>query len=536
MYEKYFKGTRFLITFLIRQQRFKLLVWLVGLVGINIVVAKAYPDIYPDETSRMAAFMTMDNPAMKAMLGPGYELEQFVEGVGTLFANEMLLFSAIAVAIMNILLVGQATRGDEEDGRFEMIRALSVGRLAHSSAVLIVNIATNILLALLIGFGIGILGIEGMNVESSLLYGAVLGATGVLFASITAVFAQLTESSRTMTMYSFMVLIIAYLVRAIGDVDNETLSLISPLGWTVRTEVFAENNWWPVIALSVLAIILGIIAFYLHSIRDIGAGFIAPRKGKAHASKFLQSPLGFNMWLQRINIVAWAIGLLALSSSFGAILGDLELYFADLDIMEAYIDTESEYTMTEQFVTLIMAIMTLIGVIPVMMTVLKLKGEEKRNLTENIYSRAVSRVRVLGSYVILALFVSFIMQTMIAFGLWSTSEAVMENPLSFKTTFTSAYAYLPAIWVMTGLVISLVGAIPKMTGVIWVYFAYCFVVLYFSGLLDFPEWMNQLSIFEHVPRIPIDEMNFSVIVIMFLIAVGFTMVGFIGYRNRDIAG
>ena len=56
-----------------------------------MVVAKAYPDIYPDEASRMAAFMTMDNPAMKAMLGPGYELERFVQGVGPLFANEMLL-------------------------------------------------------------------------------------------------------------------------------------------------------------------------------------------------------------------------------------------------------------------------------------------------------------------------------------------------------------------------------------------------------------------------------------------------------------
>lgn len=297
-----------------------------------------------------------------------------------------------------------------------------------------------------------------------------------------------------------------------------------------------ENNWWPVILLCTFALLLWILAFYLHSLRDIGAGFIAPRKGKAYASKFLQTPLGFNIWMQKTNIIAWAIGLIALSGSFGAILGDLEVYFADIEIMEAYIDVESNYSLTEQFVALVMAIMTLIGVIPVVMTILKLKGEENRNLTENIYSRAVSRVRVLGSYVILAVIVSIIMQTMIALGLWSGSEAVMEEPLSFQTTFLSAYVYLPAIWVMTGLTISLLGVIPKLTSLIWFYFVYCFVVLYFSGLLDFPEWMNDLSIFEHIPQIPIDEMNVIVIIVLMMIAISFTVVGFVGYRKRDIIG
>src|SRR5690625_7641553 len=107
--------------------------------------------------------------------------------------------------------------------------------------------------------------------------------------------------------------------------------------------------------------------------------------------------------------------------------------------MEAYIDVESNYSLTEQFVALVMAIMTLIGVIPVVMTILKLKAEENRNLTENIYSRAVSRVRVLGSYVILAVIVSIIMQTMIDLVLWSGSESDMVESLSYQNTFVSVY-------------------------------------------------------------------------------------------------
>ncbi|MFT7791435.1 UNVERIFIED_CONTAM: hypothetical protein ODR73_25180, partial [Escherichia coli] len=279
MYANYFRGTRNLTVFIFRQQRFQILIWLISLIGITLSVAAAYPNIYNDEQSRQAASLTMDNPAMVAMLGTGYELKSYLHSIGSMFANEMLLFTAIAVAVMSILLVGRATRGDEEDGRIEMIRALSVGRLSYPSAVMIVIVVTNVLLAILTGIGLASLGIEGMGLGSSLLYGSILGVTGLLFAAFTAIFAQLAETSRGTKMYSFILLIIAYLVRAVGDVSSDILSWISPLGWTVRTGVFWEDNWWSIIIVSMIAVVFGAFAFYLHSIRDLGSGFIAARKG-----------------------------------------------------------------------------------------------------------------------------------------------------------------------------------------------------------------------------------------------------------------
>ena len=46
-----------------------------------------------------------------------------------------------------------------------------------------------------IGFGLYALGIESMDLEGSLLYGAALGATGIFFTAVTAIFAQLSENS-----------------------------------------------------------------------------------------------------------------------------------------------------------------------------------------------------------------------------------------------------------------------------------------------------------------------------------------------------
>ncbi len=514
-----FKGTGQITRLILRQERLKIMIWLVSLVSITLAAASSYSDIYPDEQARQAFALTMENPAMITMLGLGYAVEDYSRSIGTLFAHEMLLLTAIAVAIMNILLVGRSTRADEEDGRVEMIRSLPVGRLSYLTAALTVVIVTNLLLSLLTGIGLTALEIDGVDLKSSLLYGSILGATGLVFGMFTALFAQLAETSRGTTVLSFSILIVAYLVRGIGDVSNETLSLISPLGWTVRTGVFVDNHLWPVLLTLFVSLVIGAIAFYLHTIRDLEAGFIPQRKGKRHASSFLLSPLGLSLRLQGTMIMAWAIGLFLLSASFGSILGDLETYYSDMEIMQAFLANDPNLSMTEQFVGLLMAIMALISCIPALLIILKLKTEESKNRTEHFFSRAVSRTIVMAKYYFLAIVVAFVMQALVAIGLWSVGASVMNDAVSFGTTFSSAMVYLPAMLFVISLAVLVVGALPRATGLVWLYVVYCFIVVYLSSLLDFPKWMNELSVFEHIPQFPVEDMQALPIITITLISI-----------------
>lgn len=300
--------------------------------------------------------------------------------------------------------------------------------------------------------------------------------------------------------------------------------------------MFVENDWWPILLNAAVAIIITILAFYLNTVRDLGSGFIAAKNGRKHASAFLKTPFGLSWKLGRTNVIAWAIGVFALGASFGAILGDLETYYAEMDVMQAFIAEDSVSSMTEQFVGLLMAIMALISVIPAVMTVLKLKGEENRHRTENLYSRAVSRGKVLGSYYFLAILVTIVMQTLVAIGLWSAGYAVMDEALEFGTIITSALAYLPAMWVVTGIAVLLIGALPKATGFVWFYVVYLFIVLYLDGIFDFPEWMVRLSVFAHVPNIPTEEMDWTAMIILTVVAMVIAVKGFIGYNKRDLEG
>ncbi|GGJ71199.1 ABC transporter permease [Virgibacillus salexigens] len=528
------KNTGKLSRFLLRRDRIRIPVWILSLAIITYTIALSFTDLYGSKADRQAIAETMLNPAMTAMVGQGYGLDNYT--YGAMMAHQMLLFTAITVAIMSILLVTRHTRSDEEDGRIELIRSLPTGRLSNLFASLNVVFMTNFFMALLIGFGLAALDIESMDLEGSLLYGAALGAIGFFFTAITAVFAQLSENSRGVIGLSFFVLGIAYILRAIGDVSNETLSWISPLGWILGAEVYVNNYWWPILLTIGVSFILCILALYLNGIRDLGSGFLPAKPGKKYASVLLKSPLGLSFRLQRTGIIAWAIGMFVLGASYGSVLGDLDTFFEDIDMMKQMLAPVDGYSLTEQFITMLMSIMAMISTIPALMAQLKLMGEERKNRTEHLLSRAVSRTRLLSSSLIISILVSFVMLSLAALGLWSAGSVSINDGMDITVVYQAAIVYLPAMWVMIGLTAFLIGFLPQVSSWVWGYLIYSFIVVYLGNLIQFPEWMSSLSPFGHIPQIPIEDMNITAVTILTISAIGLMVLGFIGYRQRDIGG
>lgn len=527
------KGFWPLTNLLFRKDRWKILIWLLCLVGVSVASALAYPEVYKTDEDIMGFALTMENPGMKAMIGPGYELEAYTS-TAQIFAHELLLFTTIAVAVMNILIVSRATRADEEEGKTELVLSLPVGRLSYLLAAIIEAIAINLILALATGISLYFLDLDGFTAEGSFLYGAILGSIGLFFAGITALFAQLMETTRGATGWAFVIMIGGYILRAFGDVEKETLSLLTPYGWATRAYVFVDNDWWPVWVSLAFGIILLIVSFYLNSLRDVGAGFIRARKGRAHASSFIKTPSGFVLRQQRLNIIGWALGLFFLSAAFGSIMGELESYFSDLDLMKILFQDDINFSL--QFTVLLMAIMAIFGVVPAIMALLSLKGEETNTRTEHLYARSVSRSKVMVSYFAVGLLITVIMQGMTASGFWFAASSVMEEALTAGEVFRSAFLYLPAMWVLVALVVLLVGAYPRGSVIIWLYFGYCFFVTYFKEILDVPDWLAKISVFELIPQYPLEAMDWSPLLALIAVTLVLTIFGFVGYNRRDITG
>jgi ABC-2 type transport system permease protein len=188
-----FTGTWTLVRFILRRDRIRIPIWIVAFLITMVGVAAIFPDTYPSDADRQVRATLIENPAMRIPLGPIHGTEDYT--FGAMMASEMLGLSAVVIALMSIFMIVRHTRAEEESGREELVRASVVGRYAGMSAALIVTAAVNIAIGLTSGVGLNLTLVE-LDLEGSLLYGAAMAASGIAFATITAVTVQVNEFTR----------------------------------------------------------------------------------------------------------------------------------------------------------------------------------------------------------------------------------------------------------------------------------------------------------------------------------------------------
>lgn len=534
MNRQLFTNTRILADHIWRRERIQIPVWILAVVGLSVAVAAMSPSLFPPGPEREMIAKTMENPAMISMLGPGYGLDNY--HLGAIMAHQMLLFTALAAAVMNIMLTIRHTRRDEELGRVEVIRSLPVGQLSNAAAVMVVAAITNLILGLGVAVGLAVLGLEGMDWSGSLTYGAVLTVTGIFFAAASLFFAQLTETARTASGYSFAFLGLAYLLRAVGDISSEPLSLISPLGLVLRAQVYVNNYWWPIWVTLTAAFLVAAAALKLNTLRDLEAGFIAAKPGRKYASPWLQSTLGLVLRLERTTIIGWAVGMLVLGASYGSIYGEVESFIQTSELYQQMLPSVVGYSLLDQFTAMLLSVMSMIAAVPALLVVFKLRGEERANRTEHLLARAVSRSRLMGSFVGTALLTAVLMQVLSVLGLWAAASAVVENPFNLGEITAAALAYVPLIWILIGTGAALIGLAPKRAGLAWLYLGYTFFVMFIGKMLQLPAWLEKLTPWGYIPNVPLEPLKTGVLLLTLLTAAVLIGLGFYGYRKRDLYG
>jgi len=560
----YFENTMQLTRFMLRRERTTSTVWIVMLI---LIVVGLVPGMYMelDATARNEMLGVLANPAMVAMAGPAYAE---VHGTfGAFYTNLLFIFTAFTVAIMNIFLVVRHTRADEEKGRYEVLRSLPMGRLASINAAMITAVIINGALAVLMGIFMylgGLVGYTDMSYAASMLWGVALGATGLFFAALTAFFCQLSAITRSVMAYLFVALLFLYLLRAPGDMnpDMEWLALISPLGLVMRTQIYGYNYWWPIWILLIGAAAITVIAYRLNATRDIDQGLIPARPGKANGGWLLKSAPGLTFRLQRFMVILIVAGMFLLGASYGSVLGEIESFVAsnelyqtliltpagiDISILEGLPVEEATVvisqelgaiglTVAEMFAGFIGGMMALMGLAALIVFALKPKSEEKDIRAELVLAASVSRTKYLLGSVVIAFVSAILLQAAMGLGLYSVATTTLANPADLQLGFVmqSSLVYVPALWVMIGLAVLLLGLWPKGTGIVWGYFAYAFFMDLIGSFGIFPEWMAYTTPFGFIPQLPMDEISFVTMGALTAAAVGLTVLGFFFYNRRDI--
>jgi ABC-2 type transport system permease protein len=513
------RGTGAFVRLALRLDRIKLPFWILGLAGITVITASAFQDLYPTVESRELFGLSVSaNPALRAMLGPLFD----ASSIGGLTAWR-IGFAIVLAGMMGFQTVVRHTRAEEETGRAELVRSAVVGRHAMLTAALVVALLSGVVIAALIAAG---------------MIGLGLDPTGS--AALGAFTAQLTGSARVANGIAGAVLGLSYLLRALGDSVEDSglswLSWVSPIGWAQQLRPFADERWWVLGLVAAFVVIVGGSGYALVSRRDVDAGLLAPRPGRAEADPSLRSPLTLAWRLQRSTLLGWTIGFavvgLALGSiadSVGDIIGDnpqLEEIIAQLGGARGIVDA---------YIAGTMGIVGLVSSVYAVQAVLRLRFEEVNVRAETVLATRVTRLPWAASHVIIAIAGTALLlvvagaTTGLVHGL-RTGDLARELP----RVLGGALAQLPAALVLTGIALVLFGALPRLIMIAWVLVATTLVISQLGPMLQFDQWVLDLAPFSHVPQLPGGEMTWTPLLWLTGVAVVSMVLGLAGFRRRDI--
>jgi ABC-2 type transport system permease protein len=93
---------------------------------------------------------------------------------------------------------------------------------------------------------------------------------------------------------------------------------------------------------------------------------------------------------------------------------------------------------------------------------------------------------------------------------------------------------LPAVWVLAGVAVLLVGVLPRLTGLAWGALAVSLGLGLIGGALGLNHWLVDVSPFTHTPKAPASPVSAEPVVLLLAVAVLLLVAGLAGLRRRDV--
>lgn len=522
-------GTWRMARLVVRRDRLRLALWVLGLVVTMVASAASLLGVYPDQRAIDSyGEIFGDNPALVAFAGPGYGLDH--PTIGAILVNETQLWGAIAIALMGIFGVVRHTRAEEDAERADLLLSSSVGR--HAPLVAAVSVLAVAEAVVAVACAVGFVALGYSTVGSCALAASWL-AVGVVFIGVGAIVAQLASTARGALGLGALTLAVAFVLRAVGDIASNALVWTSPIGWAQAIRAYAGERWWTVVLCAAAAVAATAVSVVLASRRDLGGGVLRPRPGAAHAAPWSTTPLGLCWRQQRLAFVSWVIGLGLVGAVYGSVADDIESVLADNPQLAEILAALGAADITDAYVATAVVMMAIAATGFAVATALAAHRDEEQGRAELTYSAPLPRSRWLRAAAVVAGLGSavVVLTAGAAFGL--VAAVVLDDPALVGRCLLAAAATVPALWVVLGITVLVVGSLPRLAEAAWGVVAVVAVVGFLGDALDLPAWVRRLSPFHYLPAVPAEDPSALVAAVATALAVGLAGGGLAALDRRD---
>ena len=505
----------------------------VGLGAFMVVEGLSFETAYPDAASRQALTMWAEDPGVRIIAGPGTA----VDTVGGFALWDAGLYLTLIAGAWALTATTRVLRGDEDTGRADLVHAGPVRAPAAVAVQLAVLLAACVVIGGTVGLALGLVGAEW---DGSVLVGvAMAGYTAVLVA-MSALVSQVFGTRRAALSVAGVVLAASVLLRmAANSADRrEWLGWLTPAGWIERYEAFGANRWEVLLVPLGATLVLAGAAVAMRGIRDSGAGLVRSRTSGRSRMWGLGGTTGFAWRMNQGVLLAWAAGLVAAGLVVGTLLPTVDEF---LESDEGFIDLLAAFGMDVEdvmlgFVAMISIILGLVIAVYAAFRMGATRAEESSTRAEFLLTRPLPRWRWLGAHLLTLVGAILVLAAAAATAVW-LGAVLADARVTAADAFSAMANTLPAIAVFVGIAVLVFGLLPRLTVPVTAGAAVVAYVLELVGpLLEWPEWVLDVSPFHHLEQVPVDSMDVPAALVMTGIGAVLTIAGILAFERRDLVG
>ncbi|MCZ2823852.1 MULTISPECIES: hypothetical protein [unclassified Modestobacter] len=474
-----------------------------------------------------------ENPAIRTLFGPPVALDD--PGGFTVWRTGTAI--AVLVGVWAALAATRVTRGEEEVGRWDLLLA---GRL-RLPAVLLRHLAVLLGAAALVGAGTAAgLVLAGTATTGAVLFGALIGGTGMVGAALGALAAQLLAERRAAAGLAVGVLLAGLLTRMVADGVPALgwLHWLSPFGLLGRSAPFAADRVLPLVVLAAAVALLVAAAATVATRRDVGSGPWRRSGAVASGTRELRSLPALAARHTGRPVVGWGAAVVAYFLLIGLLATTMTDFltenprFAELAARAGFAELGSVRGYVASLFTLL--------AVPVggfvASRVAATAADEVAGRLTLLYSLPVRRVRWLAAELTGVATGAVLLAGVAGLATWLGATWVGAD-LSAGAALAGVLNVLPIVAVCLGAAVAALAWAPAAVlplGVLPAAGGYLLLVL--ADTLAWPGWVRGLSPFAHVAAVPAEPVDVPGLAGLLVVAAALTAAGLAGYRRRDLRG
>ena len=497
----------------------------------------AYTVTYPDDASRAQFKSSLEKaPALGIIYG---ETDNLPSPAGYM-VYRTVMFLTIVTSIWGLMTVIRLLRGQEEDGRWEVVAAGSVTSKNASWQVFL-----GFSMAFLLAFAItavattlyGAIPAIGAPPLTGLLISLVMFVPAALFAGIGFFVSQLAVTRRRALFYGLIPLLIFFAIRTIGNTSSDLrwLKMFTPFGWSeLANPVVNPQMIWLLPAALLFPIFL-FVGIYFIGKRDIGDGII--RESSTVKSHFLLlgSPMQFALRRNFILFISWGMGALFLSGLMSVISGIAADAIADSPSLKGAV---SQLGGSQNIaVAFIGAGLVLIAIALLLMataSMSSIRAGEAKNQLDNILVQPIRRSAWLAGRLTMIVVAALSISLLSGLAIWMMARA-QDISLDLGNLLLVNIALLGTIVFTLGFGTLLYGLFPRLaTTGMYVVIAWSFLIDMVGSAVKLNNIFTNSSLLHYISASPTATPDWGTFA--WLVGLGLVMaiIGTFAFTRRDI--